>query len=118
MAKKAKIFVLDTNVILHDFKSLFNFQENDIVIPIAVLEELDRFKKAMNRLTTMPGNLWREIDNLTDSKLFNGGVSLGKGKGTLRVELGHPFPDQNVSLVLRGHSGSPYPCNYPVYKGY
>ena len=40
-----KIFVLDTNVILHDYNSIYNFQENDLVIPVAVLEELDKFKK-------------------------------------------------------------------------
>ena len=40
-----KIFVLDTNVILHDAECIFSFQENDLVIPITVLEELDQFKK-------------------------------------------------------------------------
>ena len=37
-----KIFILDTNIILHDYKSVRQFQENDIVIPIAVIEELDK----------------------------------------------------------------------------
>ena len=45
MAKKPKIFVLDTNVILHDYRAIRKFQDNDIVIPVAVIEELDRFKK-------------------------------------------------------------------------
>ena len=47
MAKKkqTKIFVLDTNVILHDHTSIYQFQDNDIVIPITVLEELDKFKR-------------------------------------------------------------------------
>src|SRR5208282_4757655 len=40
-----KLFVLDTNVILHDAGCIRNFEENDIAIPITVLEELDRFKK-------------------------------------------------------------------------
>ena len=40
-----KNFILDTNVILHDYKCIYNFQENDIYIPIVVLEELDKFKK-------------------------------------------------------------------------
>ena len=43
MAKK--IFILDTNVLLHDHKCIYNFQENDVIIPIIVLEELDKFKK-------------------------------------------------------------------------
>ena len=48
-----KNFVLDTNVILHDYNCLKNFQENDIYLPLVVLEELDKFKK---------GNEQREID--------------------------------------------------------
>ena len=43
--KRPKIFVLDTNIVLHDYKAIRKFQDNDIVIPIAVLEELDKFKK-------------------------------------------------------------------------
>ena len=43
--KKPKIFVLDTNVILHNCRAIYAFQENDVVIPITVLEELDKFKK-------------------------------------------------------------------------
>ena len=44
MKKLPKIFVLDTNVILHDHRAIYNFQENDLVIPLAVLEEVDKFK--------------------------------------------------------------------------
>ena len=43
--KQKKIFVLDTSVILHDHNSLHCFEENDIAIPITVLEELDNFKR-------------------------------------------------------------------------
>ena len=57
MEKLPKIFVLDTNVILHDHNAIYNFQENDLVIPIAVLEELDKFKKGNDTITTMPVNL-------------------------------------------------------------
>jgi PhoH-like ATPase len=44
MTQSKKIFVIDTNVILHDFNCIYNFQDNDIVLPIVVLEELDRLK--------------------------------------------------------------------------
>ena len=40
-----KNFIIDTNVILHDYKCLDNFEENDIYIPFVVLEELDKFKR-------------------------------------------------------------------------
>ena len=45
-----KNFVLDTNVILHDYKCIENFQENDIYLPIVVLEELDKFKKGSEQI--------------------------------------------------------------------
>ena len=45
-----KNFILDTNVILHDFDSINNFEENDIYIPFIVLEELDKFKKGSDQI--------------------------------------------------------------------
>ena len=44
MAKKKKIFVLDTSVLLHDHQSITHFGKQDVAIPITVLEELDNFK--------------------------------------------------------------------------
>ena len=44
MPDDKKIFILDTNVILHDSTCIHNFDEHDIIIPITVLEELDQFK--------------------------------------------------------------------------
>ena len=45
--KQPKIFVLDTSVILYDHASINNFEENDVAIPISVLEELDNFKNGL-----------------------------------------------------------------------
>lgn len=56
-----KNFVLDTNVILHDYNCLKNFQENDIYLPIVVLEELDKFKKEMNKSITMHVSLYANL---------------------------------------------------------
>jgi len=92
--KLPKIFVLDTNVILHDFRAIFNFQENDIVIPIAVLEELDKFKKGDDTINYNAREFVREMDKITDNQLFEKGTSIGAGHGLLRIELGHPFSDQ------------------------
>lgn len=92
--KLPKIFVLDTNIILHDSRSIYNFQENDLVIPIAVIEELDKFKKSTDVLGYNAREFMRKIDILSaDKNFFKGeGFSLGKGLGTLRVEINHPFP--------------------------
>ena len=93
MKKKPKIFVLDTNVVLHDYQSIYNFQENDIILPIVVLEELDKFKKGNGAVNYNAREFARELDKLTGDKLFNGGVSLGKGLGKLRIILGQRFTD-------------------------
>ena len=61
-----KNFVLDTNVILHDYNCLKNFQENDIYLPIVVLEELDKFKKGNEQINYNAREFVRELDLLTD----------------------------------------------------
>lgn len=83
-----KNFVLDTNVILHDFKCLKNFQENDIYLPIVVLEELDKFKKGNEQINFNAREFVRELDSITDDRLFTHGVKLGEGLGKLFVITG------------------------------
>jgi len=80
-----KNFVLDTNVILHDYKCIENFQDNDIFIPIAVLEELDRFKKGSDQLNYNARAFIRELDRITSDGLTAKGVSLGADRGTLFI---------------------------------
>ena len=91
MIAKRKIFVLDTNVILHDYKCIYNFEENDIVIPIVVLEELDRLKRGNDIINFQAREFTRELDAISGEGLFEGGVSLGKKLGKLFVETGKPF---------------------------
>ena len=84
-----KNFVIDTNVILHDYKCLKNFQENDIYLPIVVLEELDKFKKGNEQINYNAREFVRELDEITDDKLFTKGASLGEGLGKLFVVTGN-----------------------------
>ncbi|MDR1666956.1 MAG: PhoH family protein [Bacteroidales bacterium] len=86
-----KLFVLDTNVVLHDFKSIYNFQENDLVLPIVVLEELDKMKKGNDEINYNARGFIRELDKLVGDSLFKGGVSLGKKLGKLSIETGKKF---------------------------
>ena len=60
-----KVFVLDTNVILHDAGCLRNFEDNDIAVPITVLEELDRFKKGNEDINFQARAFLRRLDELT-----------------------------------------------------
>ena len=91
MKKQKKTFILDTNVLLHDFRCIYNFGINDIVIPITALEELDKFKKGNEMINFMAREFTRELDKLSGSGLFNKGVSLGKGKGKLFIETVKEF---------------------------
>ena len=89
-----KNFVLDTNVILHDYKCLGNFEENDIYLPIIVLEELDHFKKGNEQLNFNARQFTRELDDLVDDNLFSSGASLGDEKGRLFILAKNVFPKE------------------------
>ncbi len=93
-ARRPKLFVLDTNVILHDAGCIRNFEENDIAIPIAVLEELDKFKKGNDDINFQAREFLRRIDELTGDVLSREGASLGPGLGSIRVVLGNEFDER------------------------
>ena len=89
-----KIFVLDTNIILHDHKALKRFQDNDLVIPIAVIEELDKFKKGTDTLAFNSRAFIRDLDKITNGKHFGkDGVPIGKNLGRIKIEPNHPFAE-------------------------
>lgn len=89
-----KNFVLDTNVILHDYKCIENFQENDVYLPIVVLEELDKFKKGSDQINYNAREFVRRLDELTSNDLFLKGASLGAGKGNLYVVTGDKYQEK------------------------
>ncbi len=80
-----KNFVLDTNVLLHDHKCIFNFEENDIFIPIVVLEELDKFKKGNEEINYNAREFARQLDKYTDKDFFENGAQLGPDLGRLSI---------------------------------
>ena len=97
--RKPKIFVLDTNVILHDYKAIRKFKDNDIVIPIAVIEELDKFKKGTDQLAYNARGFMRDLDRITDGRLFGkDGITIAKGLGKIKIEPNHPFPEEMKDL--------------------
>ncbi len=85
--KKIKTFILDTNVILHDATCINQFQENDVVIPLTVIEELDHFKRGSQVINLNAREFARTLDSMTGTALFNGGVSMGKGRGKVRIGI-------------------------------
>lgn len=92
--KNTKTFVLDTNVILHDFRAIFNFKDNDIVIPIVVLEELDKFKKGNDLINFHAREFVRELDKISCNDFFKDGASLGTGRGKLFIQPGVKFSEK------------------------
>ena len=101
-----KNFVLDTNVILHDYKCIDNFQENDIYLPIVVLEELDKFKKGSDQINYNAREFVRELDSITTNDLFTKGASLGAGRGMLHVVTGgeyHPKVKDSFPAATPDH---------------
>ena len=98
---KPKIFVLDTNVPLHDHKAIRRFRDNNLVIPIAVVEELDKFKKGNDTLSYNARHFLRDLDKISEGKSFGQeGLPIGKDLGLIKVEPNHPFPDNLKGLFI------------------
>ena len=97
--RKKKLFVLDTNVILHDSSCIYNFEENDIVVPITVLEELDQFKKGNSSLNYHAREFLRTLDSLSGDLMFETGAEIGEGHGKIMIKLEQDFhPDLKLNF--------------------
>lgn len=112
-----KNFVLDTNVLLYDPRSLFSFGDNDVTLPIFVIEEIDTFKKDHTSLGRNARLVARSLDELRATASLRDGAPLGEGLGTIRVvisderlspEFGDPLStDSKILAVALGvHKGS------------
>lgn len=83
-----KIFIIDTNVLLHDPQAIFKFQDNDVIIPLIAIEEMDNQKRRQDEVGRNARRVAKLIDDLRHrGKIFEG-VKLDNG-GTLKVELNH-----------------------------
>ena len=81
-----RTYVLDTNVLLYDPNAIEVFEDNELVIPITVIEEVDRFKKDLNETGRNARLVSRRLDELRQTGRLSRGVPLGSG-GRLRVEI-------------------------------
>lgn len=101
-----KNYVLDTNVLLHDPNSLLNFQENNLVIPIEVIEEIDHFKRESSELGQNARAVSRTLDELRVKGRLSEGVPLPNG-GHLRIVLpAKPKRGTNGRPVVAGNGQS------------
>jgi PhoH-like ATPase len=92
-----KFFVLDTNVLLHDPNALFSFADNAVVIPIDVLEELDRFKNENTEMGRNARTVIRALDQLRRSGNLHDGVRVQKTGGRVIVDF-QPTPQEEFPL--------------------
>jgi PhoH-like ATPase len=102
----AKLFVLDTNVLMHDPMSLFRFEEHDVYLPMITLEELDGHKKGMSEVARNARQVSRELDALaTDGSLDpKAGIPLAK---TGRREAGGKLYFQTTFVEYKLPAGLP-----------
>src|SRR5271154_5314584 len=101
---KAKTFIIDTNVLLHNPNALFAFADNHVVIPMMVLEELDKFKSANNELGQNSREVARALDRLRQKGSLRDGISTPQG-GLIQVvlpfdELAGMLPGVNDNRIL------------------
>lgn len=92
----SKRYLLDTNVLLHDPKALTSFEENTVLLPIYVIEEIDRFKKQLSRLGENARSISRFLDGLRQKGSLSQGVPLDTG-GRLRVVFESDDPEEWMS---------------------
>ncbi len=106
MAKKT--YVIDTSVFLSDANALYRFQNNDIVIPMKVLEEVDGHKKRQDSVGFNARLIIKHLDGLRVKGSLAKGIRLGKGLGLLRVakasselpmDLDPRIPDHQILSV-------------------
>jgi PhoH-like ATPase len=79
-------YVLDTSVYLHDANSIYHFGRNDIVVPLKVLEEIDKHKQRQNIVGANARKVIRFFDSLREKGDLTKGVRIAKGKGKLRAK--------------------------------
>lgn len=84
----AKIFVLDTNVLLHNPQALFAFDDNEVVIPLAAIEEIDSQKRRQDEIGRNARTVSRQLDGMRSNGQLSEKITLPKG-GTLRIEVNH-----------------------------
>lgn len=97
--KRKKIYVLDTSVILYDHFAINNFEDNDIAIPITVLEELDNFKKGNDTKNFEARQFIRFLDDLSGKTSLQDWKQLKEGRGKFKVIM-NANPDINAEKVF------------------
>ena len=92
---KKRIFILDTNVLMHDPSALYRFEEHDLFIPMVVLEELDAAKKGTSEVSRNARQVSRFLDDLM------------RDKDHSKIEQGLPLPSSQLGVTIKDGSKQP-----------
>jgi len=95
-----KTYILDTNVFLTNANSVFEFKNNDIVVPLKVLDEIDKHKKRQDGVGLNARIIIRILDDLRNKGNLHKGVRLGRGKGILSVR-GYNIEDLPIGFDIQ-----------------
>ncbi len=98
MVMQRKIFVLDTNVLIHSPQALFAFEEHRIVIPIVVIEEIDQFKKGVDEKSRNARQIGRYLDALRERGSLQNGVNTDNG-GIVQISVNSEVTDTASKLI-------------------
>ncbi|MFW5628003.1 MAG: PhoH family protein [Candidatus Cloacimonadaceae bacterium] len=94
-----KIFVLDTNVLIHNPRAMFSFADNHVVIPIVVIEEIDQFKKGLDEKGRNARQIGRYLDDLRQNGALQDGVPTDQG-GIIQVTVKREITDAAANLIF------------------
>jgi PhoH-like ATPase len=95
-----KLFVLDTSVLLFDHNAINNFQDNDVAIPITVLEELDNFKLGNETKNFEAREIIRFLDKISGNNELNKWIKLGQGRGALKIVMHTSNLEQDAEIIF------------------
>jgi PhoH-like ATPase len=99
MAKRQKIYVLDTSVLLHDHQAISSFEKNWVALPITVLEELDKFKVGNDTKNFSAREVIRFIDKLSGTSGLQEWISLGTHRGMFKIVLNNTQTLLDAELI-------------------
>ena len=116
--KKKKIFLLDTNVLLHDPMSLYSFGDSTIAIPMMALEELDKFKRENSDRGRNAREVARRLDQLREMGSLNKGVVLDNGGKLVVISPPHDEIKKLISTATFGDEGILAAAHYLKRQGF
>ena len=114
-ARTTKLFVLDTNVLMHDPTSLFRFEEHDVYLPIGTLEELDDHKKGLSDVSRNARQASRFLDEIVSTIAKSGGVAGDISRGIALTAKAGEAPTGRLFLQTEAIA-SDLPATLPMGK--